>query len=58
VNIVRDAIYWARKTLLGIYGPADLDPEHDPIKRLERDHEEEVEADEGTKPADDQPRTP
>ena len=37
---LRWASYKVRLLLLGLYGPAQLDDEHDPIVRLKREHGE------------------
>lgn len=42
MNPLKEIAYHARKALLTIYGPAELDEEHDPIKQLEREHEQEL----------------
>lgn len=44
MRIFRDAAYWAKRMLVGLYGPAELDPEHDPAEQLKREHEREVQA--------------
>ena len=39
--------YWSRRVLLTFFGPAQLDAEHDPLRRLERTrvaHREELAA--------------
>ena len=45
MNVVRDAVYWVRRTLLGVYGPATQDPKNDPVEELKRGHNSEVRAD-------------
>ena len=62
MNIFRDGIYWVRRALLGTYGPATLDPEHDPVEQLKREHEADVQTDEQAEaaaedPAADRPST-
>lgn len=34
--------YLARKTLLSVFGPADLDEHNDPKRKLERDRDERL----------------
>lgn len=46
MSIFGDATYWVKRLLMGIYGPADLDPEHDPVQQLKHEHEEQVKSDE------------
>lgn len=42
MNPLKEISYRARRVLLAIYGPAELDEEHDPIKQLDREHEQEL----------------
>ena len=51
MNPIRDVAYWAKRTLLGIYGSATLDPKNDPVEQLKREHGDEVRAD-GEAPAE------
>jgi len=52
VNVIRDAAYWARRALLGIYGPGAQDPKSDPVEQLKRDHSDKVVADGDPPPAE------
>ena len=45
MNIIRDAAYWVKRTLMGLYGPATLDERHDPVEQLKREHSRDVRLD-------------
>jgi hypothetical protein len=40
-RLVHEVGYKVKVGLLNVYGPAELDPEHDPVQQLKRDHERE-----------------
>lgn len=46
MSVIRDAAYWVKRTLMGLYGPATLDERHDPGEQLKREHSREVRLDE------------
>lgn len=41
MSFIRELAYRAKLVLLSIYGPAELDEEHDPVSQLKRDRDEE-----------------
>jgi hypothetical protein len=41
MRVLRWIVYKVRLLLLGLYGPAELDAEHDPIVQLKKEHGEE-----------------
>lgn len=51
MNLLREFTYRAKKLLIGIYGPAQLDEQHDPLVRLDREHEREVRSEEAAEEA-------
>ena len=55
MSVFRDAAYWARRVLMGLYGPAELDEKHDPVEQLKREHERDVQADEAEQEQEAQP---
>jgi hypothetical protein len=38
-RVADQVLYWVRLALLTLFGPAQLDDEHDPIVALRRDHD-------------------
>ena len=46
MNPLSEVAHWVKRTLYNIYGPAELDEKHDPIKQMDRDHEREKAAEE------------
>ena len=42
MNPLKEFAFQARKALLNIYGPPQLDEEHDPVEQLKREHEQEI----------------
>jgi hypothetical protein len=42
MRLMRELLFRVKWALLGVFGPATLDEEHDPIVQLKREHEREV----------------
>ena len=55
MSVFRDAAYWAKRVLMGLYGPAELDEKHDPVEQLKREHERDVQAEEAANERQAQP---
>lgn len=47
MNPLRELAYRAKVVLLKLYGPADLEKEHDPVVQVKQEHQAEKAAEEG-----------
>ena len=42
MNPLREITYRARRLLINVYGPPQLDEKHDPVVQLDQEHEDEL----------------